>query len=190
MSSSREQTIHSYITDMLALEEHIGKALDAQVQTFEKDHSAVTDELTTMRQTITAHEKALKVFADKHEADAAQKLGDVVKRAGSILLGLGAGAIDLVRTEKLPKNLRDDFTAFSLATIGYVMLETTALSLEHQDVATMAQAHLQGYTTMLKSLQQMIPPAVIDDLRSEELGPLVEVGSTVQDNLRAAWEAA
>ena len=54
---------------------------------------------------------------------------DAIKRAGSALLGLGAAAVDLVRNEGLPKNLRDDYTAFSLATIGYVMLYTTASAL-------------------------------------------------------------
>lgn len=190
MASAREETIHGYITDMLALEEHIGKALDAQIETFAGKYGSVTAELAQMRQKITAHEKALQVFADQHEGDAAQKLGDVVKRAGSILLGFGAGAIDLVRTEKLPKNLRDDFTAFSLATIGYVMLETTAVALERSDVATMAQAHLQGYTRMLKGLQQMIPAAVVAELRTADLGPLAEVGNTIETNLRAAWQGA
>lgn len=45
----------------------------------------------------------------------------MLKRAGSAVLGLRAAAVDVVRTEGLPKNLRDDYTAFSHATIGYVM---------------------------------------------------------------------
>ena len=41
MSRTREEAINSYITDMLALEDHIEKALRAQVHDFKDEHPEV-----------------------------------------------------------------------------------------------------------------------------------------------------
>ena len=51
------------------------------------------------------------------------------------LLGAAAGAIDAVRSEKVSKDLRDNYTALSLGNISYVMLISTALACAQSCVA-------------------------------------------------------
>ena len=41
MATETQEAIHGYITDMLALEEHIEKALEAQVSAHEEDHATI-----------------------------------------------------------------------------------------------------------------------------------------------------
>ena len=45
MARTPTEAINSYITDMLSLEEHIQKALNAQLEDFKDDHPQVTQEL-------------------------------------------------------------------------------------------------------------------------------------------------
>ena len=137
MAREKNEAINSYITDMLALEDHIEKALRGQLEDLE-NYPDVIRELTQIHHKVEHHISDLRSLS---EARGAGGPADIVKRAGSAVLGLGAAAIDLVRREGLPKNLRDDYTAFSLATIGYVMLYTTGLGLDDREVAELARHH-------------------------------------------------
>ncbi|HEY7529914.1 MAG TPA: DUF892 family protein [Gemmatimonadota bacterium] len=160
----RNEALSSYVSDMLSLEEHIAKAIRSQVEDL-KDHPAVTAELRSILGTIDNHADALKGVLDGRGGNGAT----AIKRAGSTLLGWAAGAIDLVRSEGLPKNLRDDYTASSLAAIGYVMLYTTARSLEEPAVADVALRHLRDYARVVMLLHNVIPGAVIQFLQEEGL---------------------
>jgi len=165
MARDKTEAINSYITDMLALEDHIEKALRGQLEDL-KDYQEVVGELTKIHYKVEHHIADLKQLSERRSAGGAS---NVIKRAGSAVLGLGAAAVDLVRREGLPKNLRDDYTAFSLATIGYVMLYTTGLSLGDQEVADLAHQHFADYAEAVTRLQNFVPAAVVRYLKEDGL---------------------
>ena len=139
-----------------------------------------------MHRTIEHHISDLRGLGDRRNA---RRVARRVKRAGSAVAGVAAGVIDLVRTEGLPKNLRDDYTAFSLATIGYVMLHTTALSLDEREVAELAQQHFRDYAHAITRLHAIIPAAVIRSLQEEGLPARNEVLSQVNRTVEEVWNA-
>ena len=139
VARDRNEAINSYITDMLALEDHIEKAIKGQLADL-KDYPG--SPRRTSREIHPRSSITFPICASLSDRRNAGGVAESVKRAGSAVAGVAAGLIDLVRTEGLPKNLRDDFTAFNLANIGYVMLQTTALALEDQEVADLAHQHL------------------------------------------------
>jgi ferritin-like metal-binding protein YciE len=190
VAQNREEAINSYITDMLALEEHIEKAVRGQLEDLE-DYPEVTRDLKQVRHKVEHHISDLRSLSERRKAHGAT---DAIKRAGSAVLGLGAAAIDLVRNEGLPKNLRDDYTAFSLATIGYVMLHTTALALEEREVADLARQHFADYAYAVTLLHNLIPGAVIRFLREEGLpvrdGVLAEISRTIEETWRSQSDQA
>jgi ferritin-like metal-binding protein YciE len=177
------QTIHSYVTDMLSLEKHISKALEAQIEDL-ADYPTVVSELRTINATTESHARALEQLAEQFGGEGAT---GIIKKFGSTVAGLAAGAIDLVRNESLPKNLRDDYTALSLATIGYVMLHTTALSLGNRQVADLAQRHFVDYTEVVMTLHNIIPGAVIEFLQEEGLPAREDVLPQISRTLENAW---
>ena len=124
-SQDTTTAVNSYVTDMLSLESHIEKAVRSQLQDL-KDYPEFTALLKDFHRTVEHHIADLKELANRRDARGAT---EAIKRAGAAVAGVAAGIIDMIRTEGLPKNLRDDYTAFNLATIGYLMLYTTALSL-------------------------------------------------------------
>ena len=127
MSRSTNEAINSYLTDMLALEQHIEVAISAQVKDLKDEPQVLVMGLEAIHVTVEHHVASLKELIAERNAGAANSLAEAVKRAASVLAGAGAAAVDLVRNEKLPKDLRDDYTAFSLATVSYVMLLSTAM---------------------------------------------------------------
>ncbi len=179
-----KEAIDSYITDMLSLEEHIEKAIRGQLQDL-KDYPDVVAELRQVHRTVEHHISDLKGLKDRTDAGG---VAEAVKRAGSALAGAGAAAIDLLRTEGLPKNLRDDYTAFNLATIGYVMLYTTALSLGDPEVASLARQGFTDYANVVTRLHNVIPAAVIRYLQQEGLPASDTVLPEISRTINQVWE--
>lgn len=184
MARDRDTAINSYITDMISLEDHIAKALKGQIGDL-KDSPDLGAEIRQVHNLVEHHIADLRALAERRNAGG---ITETVKRAGAAVAGVAAGVIDLVRTEGLPKNLRDDYTAFSLATISYAMLYTTAAGLGEREVADLAQQHLRDYAGAVTRLNTLVPASVIRYLREEGLpvqeSVLPEVGRTI----KAAWE--
>lgn len=186
MSRDANEAINSYITDMLALEQHIHKAINGQIEDLDEDYPDVVRHLRLVEREVEGHIDSLKALVERR-AEGGQGLADVVKRAGSAVLGAGAAAIDFVRNEKLPKNLRDDYTATSLAAIGYVMLHTTALSLGDREVAELAHRHLRDHARSVMRLHNVIPSAVIAFLQQDGLPARTDVLEEVSRNIETVW---
>ena len=184
MARDRNEAINSYITDMLALEDHIEKAVKGQLTDL-KEYPEVVVALRDIHTKIEHHISDLRMLSDRRNAGG---VVESVKRAGSALAGVAAGVIDLIRTEGLPKNLRDDYTAFSLANIGYVMLHTTALAVEDQEVADLAHQHFRDYTDAVMRLNNLIPAAVVRFLEQQGLPVRADIASEVHENVVQAWK--
>lgn len=184
MTSTSQDAVASYVTDMLALEEHMQKAFAGQLTDLKS--GTLSSVLHGLNSTSEAHSQALKALADRRE-QGAQGLSEVVKKAASSVLGVGAAAIDLVRSEKLPKNLRDDYTAVSLATVGYVMLYTTATALNDAEVATLALTHLQDYAKVSMTLLNVIPQSVVEFLAEEGHAVDRDAVQGIDQRLESVW---
>ena len=175
--------INSYVTDMLALESHIEKAIRSQIQDL-KDYPDFTNVVREFHRKVEHHISDLKELADRREATGAV---EAIKRAGAAVAGVAAGIIDLVRTEGLPKNLRDDYTAFNLASIGYLMLHTTATSLGDREVADLARQHYADYADVIMRLSRVVPASVIRYLQAEGLPARDDALSEVNQTVENAW---
>lgn len=186
-AANPQAAIASYLTDMLAVEEHLRKALESQVD----DLAGQTEVTNVLARTVAMcdeHIEALKALAEEREYTG-QGFAEMLKRATSGILGVGAGVIDRVRNEKLPKNLRDDYVALSLACIGYVMLYTTGRTLDDGAVADLARRHLEHHAHCVMSIHNLIPSTVIRELEEEGFNArrdvLAEIGTTIQSVWRS-----
>jgi hypothetical protein len=74
-----KDTINSYITDMLSLEEHVDKAVTGQIEDLKDDDPQVVAELKTVQSWVQHHVSDLK---QRSEARQAATPTDAVKRAG------------------------------------------------------------------------------------------------------------
>lgn len=179
------ETVDSYVTDMLALETHIQTAVAAQIEDLD-EHSEFKGPLILLHATCESHVRALEALTVRRE----QNVGGVskaVKKAFSSVLGLGAAAVDFVRTEKLPKDLRDDYTAISLAYIGNLMLHTTALTLHDDEVAALAKTHLTDHAQAMVAMQHIIPAATVAFLATEGLDVNLSVLPEIEKTVKSAW---
>jgi ferritin-like metal-binding protein YciE len=185
VTRDRNEAINSYISDMLALEDHIEKAVRSQLEDL-KDYPEVVAELRQIHRKVEHHISDLRGLSERRQAGGVK---ETVKRAGSAVLGAAAGVIDLVRTEGLPKNLRDDYTALSLASVSYTMLHTTGLSLGDQEVADLARQGFADYAEAVTRLQGVIPAAVVGYFRQEGLPVREDVLPEVRRTIEEVWQS-
>jgi hypothetical protein len=184
VARDKNEAINSYIGDMLGLEDHIQKAIKAQLEDLE-DYPDVVAELRRIHRKTEHHIADHRALSERRRAAGVK---ESVKRAGSAVLGAAAGVIDLLRTEGLPKNLRDDYTALSLASIGYVMLHTTGLSLDDREVAELAQQGFADYAEAVSRLQASIPAAVVAFFRQEGLPAREDVVPQIRRTIDEVWQ--
>lgn len=189
MGTTTQDAIHNYVTDMIALEDLLAKAVAAQVSAHD-DHAEAAAFFRQLEATVDQHIAQLKQVAESHDAGVLNAVGDAIKRGGSMLAGVGAAAMDMVRNEKLAKNLRDDATAFSLATTGYYMLHITATALGESAIANTARRFMQDYSSVVTRLHDMIPDAVIEVLREDDLPIAGGVEDAARRMYREVWEQA
>lgn len=183
---NERHSIQTYVSDMLALERHIAQPLQRQLDM--PDSKKYTGALAVISQIkgltdshVTALEQCLEQLGG-HEASP-------VKSAWSSLLGVGAAAIDSVRKTKVSKNLRDDYTALSLATISYTMLYTTAAGLGNTLVADLAQRHLADYARLVMQISQIIPDVVLQELRDDGESVAVGAEETIRQATNEVWKS-
>ncbi len=177
--------IDSYVTDLLALETHIQTALSGQIQVLD-EHNEFKGPLIRIQAFCESHVNALQALTTRREQNVGG-VSKVVKKAVSSVLGLGAAAIGMVRTEKLPKDLRDDYTALSLAYIGALMLHTTAITLKDTDVADLARTMMNDHASSMMVLQHIVPAATVSFLASEGMDVDVSVLPEIASTIHTAW---
>src|SRR5687768_15626382 len=158
-----EQTVADYVGDMVALESHIEEALDRQLKETQDDPEAAAA-VQGFHDMVKGNRDALKAYQEQVGSTAGNPLAAV----GSAILGKAAGLIDMIRTEGISKSLRDDYTAFNLAAIGYTMLNATALALGDQTTASLAERHLRSYAGAIQQINHIIGGVVLRELEKDD----------------------
>ncbi len=182
--SDQEHSLQTYISDMLALEEHVRVPFTTQMKDPDLPKYPSADvllrRLTDLNYTHIQSLKAALQASGGHEAHA-------IKAAVTNIEGWFASAIDKVRKTKVAKALRDDYTAISLCCVSYSMLLTTANAYSSPDIAELARRHLSNYAELIMEIGVAMPEVVVQDLK--ETGVAID-GATVERTrmqIETAW---
>jgi ferritin-like metal-binding protein YciE len=170
---------------MLALERHIAQPLARQLDLEDtKKFAGALAVITGLKGLTDSHVTALEQCLEQLGGHAASP----VKSAWSSLLGAGAAAIDSVRKTKVSKNLRDDYTALSLATISYTMLLATATGLGDTATADLAKRHLADYAQVVMTINQVIPEVVLTELQADGQNVQAGAGDLIRQTTNEIWK--
>ena len=183
VEDKNKKTIADYVGDMVALESHIEEALDRQLKEVRDDPVAIAavKEFHTLVKTQRDRMKSL-------QEETGTTAGNPVIKAGSALLGKAAGVIDKIRTEGNSKSLRDDYTSFNLAAMGYTMLFTTATALGDQRVAGIAEQHLRGYAGAIQKINHIISDVVVAELLKDGHEVQGDASAATKKVVDSAWK--
>jgi hypothetical protein len=162
---ARSDILQKYVSDMIAVEDHIGAAVKRQTEDSDvyKHNPRAGQIINEIAQTTEQHAQHLKQHLETLGGDPGKGLKEIATTA----LGAVAGMYDKIRNETVSKMLRDDYTALNLAAVSYTMLHTTGLALQDQATADLALRHLKHYASSIMEINQIIPTVVVEDLRND-----------------------
>lgn len=187
--TERKDTLRQYVSDMLSVEKHILEAVKRQVGDKRvKEHPEARELIHSIQQTTNRHVNTL----DRHLTTLGgdkESPAKPAKEAVTAALGVAAGLVDKVRTDKVSKMLRDDYTALNLAAISYTMLHTTGLALQDTDTAELALEHLKAWTPLITKINEVTPHVVAKELTNVSASVDMNVGQEAVRNTQTAWES-
>lgn len=163
LDDKAKETIGDYVGDMVALESHIEEALDRQLK-LSQDMPVAHAAIQRFHDQVKASRDAIKQYQEQTGTTAPKGIA----QAGAALLGAAAGVIDKIRSEGVSKALRDDYTAFNHAAIGYTMLHATAWALGDRGTAQVAESGLRTYASMVQEINHLIAEVTIEELRKDD----------------------
>jgi ferritin-like metal-binding protein YciE len=177
-------SLQTYVSDLLALERHIGVPLDAQRGAeATAQYPAAQRLIETLYAQNAAHVAALDACLTSLGGNAASPL----KTAWASLLGGAASALGGARKTKVTKWLRDDYTALNLATMAYTLLHATATGLGDTRVAALARQGLADYARSVMQINSVVPDVVLGELREDGENVVAGAAETVREQTHAIW---
>lgn len=186
----QEHSLATYVSDMLALEEHIRIPLTAQAE--DKDFAQYFNAATLVARISALCELHIETLKSSLESLGGHELS-ATKTVVTNIEGWFAGAIDKIRKTKVAKALRDDYTALALCSVSYSMLLSTANAFGDARVSELAQRHLRDYAQAIMEIGDIMPDVVVQDLRLTGLevqaGTIDLSRSQIADSWRSGAQA-
>jgi hypothetical protein len=189
MTSTGEKIHHSiadWVGDIVALESHVEEAMDRQLR-LESAGPFVTAAIKRFHDTVRSSKQRAVDYQEQYGSEP----GNSIIKAGSNLLGKAAGMVDQMRADCVSKALRDDYTAYSLLAISYTMLHTTSMALEDQATKAFAEQGLRTYAALIQDVSDLMPEAVIEDLKDNGDHPLqnTNIVEECRDEVQRIWRS-
>lgn len=182
--SERIDTIQKHTADQLALQKHILEALSHQRDSTKLKKMPEANELVIkIGRTLERHAQELEEMASTY--DASQSM---LKKLVSQAFGNVAGLYDQVRDQQVSRMLRDNYTALSLASMGYTAYHAFGLAVNEDRIADLSLRHLKDLTPLLVEISKRLPSVVVDETKNDHDFP-VDVNAAAQavDNTQEAW---
>lgn len=182
----RKESLHKHLSDMLAVEQHILDAVEQQRDDDRlRDNVKANKVIIELERVLKEHVSALEALADQYDV----KAQSAAKEALTKLLGVAAGIYDRVRGKHpLSRDLRDNYTALSLAAMAYTAFHTYGLAVGEERIATLAQRHLKDLTPIMVELSRVLPEIVAEEVERESDFPAdASVGPEAVRNTQEAW---
>eukprot|EP01088_Endostelium_zonatum_P000556 TRINITY_DN10803_c0_g1_i1.p1 TRINITY_DN10803_c0_g1~~TRINITY_DN10803_c0_g1_i1.p1 ORF type:complete len:193 (+),score=61.84 TRINITY_DN10803_c0_g1_i1:101-679(+) len=185
-TTNANDTIATYLADMVALNDHIQTVLDRQQKNAETSFPEYAIIIGKWRTALIAQKEGLQARLNEFGGGGAT---GVIKQTVSVVAGVAAGIIDTVRPDFLSKQIRDDYTAIALDEIGYQMLFCTATALNDSKTAELAKTYAAQNAGFLKECQMILPQIIVSELNKNYEG--IQLSQTAvpatQDMVRDVW---
>lgn len=189
MTATNEETVRSYLGDLIAAVDHVSQAVSKQ---------AGDDDLRRVANAGSVIDNLHLVLVRQHtdlqahlKAMGGATGGGVLKDVLATATGALAGLYGKLRGETASRVLRDDYTAMSFLTACTTMLHTTALALGDTATGQLTLRHMQEYPPLIMALSELVPHAVVADLRRDKVAIAIpDAADQAVRHLSDTWHRA
>ena len=182
----RKESIKKHISDMYAVEQHIRDAVSRQRNDERLKNNVEANQIVIeLERVLNRHLEALDTLAEHYDTEVQSAAKEALGKA----LGVVAGLYDRVRGKHpLSRDIRDNYTALSLAAMAYTAFHTYGLTVGEDRIAELANDHLKEITPLLVEISKVLPDIVAEETAEEANFPAdASVAKQATANTQAAW---
>lgn len=160
--STMNEVLVKHIDEAYAMEQNVLRMLDSMIET--------TDD-PQMRSDLEHHKAETEGQAErlKQRLDAHGESPSLVKEAGGVMAALMKGVVDLARSEKAGRNVRDGYATEHMEIASYQLLQRVAERAGDAETAAVARQNCAQEEAMAKKIEQCWDKAVELSLAEEEV---------------------
>jgi ferritin-like metal-binding protein YciE len=179
------EILRLYSSDLLELQRHIvdmvkGQSDQEEVRRYPEVQQLVTRIQDTVGQHFNELEQGLESLGGEKSSLLKQAMGMVTETAMGI-------ATKVEGSEKCSKVLRNNYVALDAASLGSLMLYTTAAAFSNDRIEEISGRHFNELSKLAVEIREMIPEIVVREFADQ--GYSVNSGITEEVNQKAqqAW---
>jgi len=146
MATAKEQLV-KHIDEAYAMEQNVLRMLDGMIET--TDDAQLKSELEHHKRETEQHAQKLRARLEAHGESPS-----MVRQAGGVVAALMKEVIDLARSEKAGRNVRDGYATEHMEIASYQLLERVAERAGDSETASVARQNREQEEQMARKLEQ------------------------------------
>jgi hypothetical protein len=179
------EILRQYSSDLLGLERHIlDMVKDQSGQEEARRYPEVQRLLTRIRDTMGRHTNELEQGLEPLGGETSSMLKQAMGAVAGAAMGMATKAEG---SEKCSKVLRNNYAALDAASLGSLMLYTTAAAFNNERVRDMSDRHFSELTSLVVEIRELIPEIVVREFADQGYSVNSGVIEEVNRKTQLAW---
>jgi ferritin-like metal-binding protein YciE len=164
-NKDNNEVLRLYASDLLELERHIIDMLKEQTDQEEvRRYPEIQQLITRIQNTVGRHFNELEQGLEYIGGEKSSLLKQAMGRMAGTAMGMAA---KVEGAEKCSKVLRNNYAALDAASLGALMLYTTAAAFDNQRITDISERHLNELTSLAAEAREIIPDLVVREFADE-----------------------
>jgi ferritin-like metal-binding protein YciE len=179
------EVLRLYSSDLLELERHIIDMLKEQTDQEEvKRYPEVQQLVTSIQDTVGQHFTELEQGLESLGGEKSSLLKQAMGRVAETAMGMATRAEG---SEKCSKVLRNNYAALDAASLGSLMLYSTAAAFSNDTIGEISERHFNELTALAAETRKLIPEVVVREFADQGYAVNSEVAEEVSRKAQQVW---
>jgi hypothetical protein len=179
------EILRLYSSDLLELQRHIVDVVKDQTDQEEvRRYPEVQQLVIKIQDTVGRHFNDLEQGLESLGGEKSSLLKQAMGRVAETAMGM---VIKAEGSEKCSKVLRNDYLALDAASLGSLMLYTTAAAFNNDRIGEISERHFNELTSLAVEIREMIPEIVVREFADQGYSVNNGVTEEVNRKIQQAW---
>jgi hypothetical protein len=179
------EILRLYSSDLLELQRHIVDVVKDQTDQEEvRRYPEVQQLVIKIQDTVGRHFNDLEQGLESLGGEKSSLLKQAMGRVAETAMGM---VIKAEGSEKCSKVLRNDYLALDAASLGSLMLYTTAAAFNNDRIEEISERHFNELTSLAVEIREMIPEIVVREFADQGYSVNNGVTEEVNRKIQQAW---
>lgn len=179
------EVLRLYSSDLLELQRHILDMVEDQTKLEEvRRYPEVQQLVSRVQDTVGRHFNELEQGLESLGGEKSSMLKQAMGRVAGAAMGMASKAEG---SEKCSKVLRNNYAALDAASLGSLMLYTTAAAFSDDTIGEISERHFNELTSLAAETRNLIPELVVREFAEEGYPVNSEVTEEVSRKTQQVW---